>query len=325
VGCQVQLHIRDERIFRVDAPSDTAPNYGRLCVKGRFGIDFAQHPSRLKSPLIRREPQVAGQRSAARGPEDWREASWDEALDLVAGRLADLIERYGPDSSAAFASAKATNEDNYLLQKYVRAVIGTNNIDHCARLCHAGSVAGLTLALGSTSMSNSIAEMANLECFMIVGSNTAETHPVIATFLKGAVRRGGARLIVADPRQTEMTRFAALWLRHHPGTDTALFNAMAHVIIQEKLYNEAFIEARTEGFAEYAASVVLTGKTPEWGEAITGVPADDIRRAARMYANAGAAAIYWGMGISQSTHGSDNALTLATWRCLSPSAAREPG
>jgi formate dehydrogenase alpha subunit len=316
VGCQIQLHIRDERIFRVDAPFDTAPNYGRLCVKGRFGIDFVQHPSRLRTPLIRRDLQAAGQRSAARGPEDWREATWNEALDLVAARLSDLRERYGPDSISAYASAKATNEDNYLLQKYLRAVIGTNNVDHCARLCHAGSVAGLQLALGTSAMSNSIAEMANLECFMVVGSNTTETHPVIATFLKEAVRRNSARLIVADPRQTEMTRFADLWLRHKPGTDTALFSAMAQVIVQEQLYNKAFIDARTEGFADYAASLALTGKTPEWAEAITGVFADDIRRAARIYASAGAAAIYWGMGISQSTHGTDNTLTLTNLALL---------
>ena len=314
VGCQIRLHIRDERIYRVDAPPDAAPNYGRLCVKGRFGIDFVHHPARLTTPLIRRQPQAGGKRSAARGPQDWREATWDKALDIVAGRLADLRERYGSDSIAAYASAKATNEDNYLLQKFLRAVIGTNNVDHCARLCHAGSVAGLMLALGSTAMSNSIAEMANLECLMVVGSNTAETHPVIATFLKGAVRRGSARLIVVDPRQTEMTRFAELWLRHRPGTDTALFNAMAQVIVQEKLYNKAFIEARTEGFADYTAS--LREKTPEWAEMITGVSADDIRRAARIYASAGAAAIYWGMGISQSTHGTDNTLTLTNLALL---------
>jgi formate dehydrogenase alpha subunit len=314
VGCQIRLHIKEGRIFRVDAPFDAAPNYGRLCVKGRFGIDFVQHPSRLRTPLIRRDLQVAGRRSAGRDSGDWREASWDEALDFVAGRLLALRERYGPNSITAYASAKATNEDNYLLQKYLRAVIGTNNVDHCARLCHAGSVAGLQLALGSSAMSNSIAEMANLECFMVVGSNTAETHPVIATLLKGAVCRGGARLIVADPRQTEMTRFADLWLRQRPGTDTALFNAMAQVIVQEKLHNQSFIAARTEGFDDYVSS--LTEKTPEWAETITGVPADDIRRAARIYAGAGAAAIYWGMGISQSTHGTDNTLTLTNLALL---------
>ena len=308
VGCQVDLNIKDGRIVRVDAPFDAAPNFGRLCVKGRFGLDFVQHPSRLTVPLIRRTPPQPGHRTAATGPDDWREASWDEALGLVAARLSEIRDQHGPDSIAAAACAKATNEDNYLLQKFMRAVIGTNNVDHCSRLCHAGSVAGLQLALGTSAMSNSIAEMADLACFIVTGSNTTETHPVIATFLKQAVERNGARLIVADPRQIEMTRFAELWLRQRPGTDTALFAAMAHVIVTEKLYSEAFVAARTEGFAEYAAS--LADQTPEWAEAITGVPAADIRAAARIYAGAKAAAIYWGMGISQSTHGSDNALTL---------------
>ena len=314
MGCQIDLHVKDDRIVRVDAPFDAAPNYGRLCVKGRFGLDFVHHPSRLTAPLIRRVPQTPGARTAATSPDEWREASWDEALDLVAARLLDLRRRYGPDSITANACAKATNEDNYLLQKYLRAVIGTNNIDHCARLCHAGSVAGLQLALGSSAMSNAIAEMPDLECFMVIGSNTAETHPVIATFLKQAVQRNGARLIVVDPRQTEMTRFAELWLREKPGTDTALFSAMAHVIVAEKLYDEAFVAARTEGFEEYAAS--LAEKTPEWAAAITGVPAEDIRRAARIYAGAQAAAMYWGMGISQSTHGTDNTLTLTNLALL---------
>lgn len=308
VGCQVSLNIRDGKIVRVDAPFDAAPNYGRLCVKGRYGIDYVHHPSRLKAPLIRRTPQSPGKRTPATYPDDWREASWDEALDLVTSRLLEIRWRYGPDSITANACAKATNEDNYLLQKYLRGVIGTNNVDHCARLCHAGSVAGLQLAIGSSAMSNSIAEMKELECFMVIGSNTAETHPVISTFLKQAVGQNGARLIVVDPRETEMTRFAELWLRHKPGTDTALFNGMAHVIVKEELYDEQFIAARTEGFAEYVES--LEHKTPEWAEAITGVPAEHIRRAARIYAGANSAAMYWGMGISQSTHGTDNTLTL---------------
>jgi predicted molibdopterin-dependent oxidoreductase YjgC len=175
-------------------------------------------------------------------------------------------------------------------------------------------VAALQLAIGSSAMSNSIAEMQDLECFIVTGSNTSENHPVISTFLKQAVRQNRAKLIVIDPRQVEMTRFADLWLRQRPGTDTALFNAMAHVVVQEKLYDEEFITARTEGFAEYLAS--LEDMTPEWAETVTGVPAEDIRRAARMYATAKTAAIYWGMGISQSTHGTDNALTLVNLALL---------
>ncbi|HMQ33948.1 MAG TPA: formate dehydrogenase subunit alpha, partial [Chloroflexaceae bacterium] len=308
VGCQVDLSVAGGRIFRVEAPFAVAPNFGRLCVKGRFGTDYVHHPGRLTAPLIRREPQAPGRRASAAGPDDWREASWDEALDLVARRLLALRDRHGPDCITANACAKASNEDNYLLQKFMRAVVGTNNIDHCTRLCHAASVVGLQMAVGSSAMSNAIAEMKDLECFIVTGSNTAENHPVIATFLKQAVRRNGARLIVIDPRETEMCRFASLWLRHRPGSDVALFTAMAHVIVGEGLYDADFVERRTEGFAEYLAS--LEEATPEWAEAITGVPAADIRAAARMYAGAGAAAIYWGMGISQSSHGTDNALSL---------------
>lgn len=303
VGCQVDLHVKDNRIYRVDAPFDSAPNYGMLCVKGRFGIDYTMHPSRLTRPLIRvntDEPRSA--------PPVWREATWDEALDLVADRLGSIVETYGGDAIATYACAKSTNEDNYLFQKLVRAVLGTNNVDHCARLCHAGSVTGLQLAIGSSAMSNSIAEMEHLDTFIVTGSNTTETHPVISNFLKRAVRKNGAKLIVIDPRKIELTDFATLWLRQRPGTDVAVWQAMAHVVVTEKLYDEAFIRERTEGFDEYIES--LEHATPEWAEEITGVPADDIREAARMYAKAGAAAIYWGMGISQSTHGTDNTLAI---------------
>ncbi len=308
VGCQVLLNIKEDHIFRIDAPFEAAPNYGRLCVKGRFGADYVHHEGRLTVPLIRKERQKPGQRTPAKYPDDWREAGWDEALDLAAQELARIRQTYGPDAITSNACAKATNEDNYLHQKLMRAVIGTNNVDHCARLCHAGSVTGLQLAIGSSAMSNSIAEMKDLECFIITGSNTSETHPVISTFLKQAVGQNGAKLIVIDPRQTEMARFADLWLQQKPGTDVALYNAMAHVIVKEGLYDEEFVGRRTEGFSEYIES--LEDKTPEWAEAISGVPADDIRQAARMYATANRAACFWGMGISQSTHGTDNTLTL---------------
>jgi formate dehydrogenase alpha subunit len=294
----MNLHIKDNLIYRVTAPFDSAPNYGNLCVKGRFGTDFVMHPGRLKKPLIR-----------ANRHEPFREATWDEALTLVSEKLAQIVREYGGDSIATYACAKATNEDNYVFQKWVRAVMKTNNVDHCSRLCHAGSVTGLQLAIGSSAMSNSIAEMENLDTFIVTGSNTTETHPVISLFLKKAVRQNGAKLIVIDPRQIEMTDFATLWLRQNPGTDVAVFQAMAHVIVTEKLYADDFISIRTEGFEEYIES--LESCTPEWAEQITGVPADAIRQAARMYANANRAAIYWGMGISQSTHGTDNALALA--------------
>ncbi|MGD8632712.1 MAG: formate dehydrogenase subunit alpha [Anaerolineales bacterium] len=301
VGCQVNLHVKDDQIYRVSAPFEAAPNYGMLCVKGRFGTDFVNHPDRVRRPLIRvntDEPRAA--------QPVWREASWDEALDFVADRLSSIVQVSGGDSIAGFACAKATNEENFIFQKFIRAVLGTNNVDHCARLCHAGSVTGLQLAIGSSAMSNSIAEMEHLDTFIVTGSNTTETHPVISNFLKRAVRENGAKLIVIDPRQIEMTDFATLWLRQRPGTDVALWQAMAHVVVEEKLYDEQFIRSRTEGFSDYIES--LEEFTPEWAQEVTGVPAEDIRAAARMYAQAQAASVYWGMGISQSTHGTDNTL-----------------
>ena len=298
VGCQMDLRLRDGLIYRVDAPFDSAPNFGNLCVKGRFGLDFATHPRRLTRPLIR----------VGAGRDGFREATWDEALSLVSERLAAIVAESGGDSIATYACAKATNEDNYVFQKWVRAVMGTNNVDHCARLCHAGSVTGLQLAIGSSAMSNSIAEMEQLDTFIVTGSNTTETHPVISLFLKKAVRQNGARLIVIDPRQIELTEFATLWLRQQPGTDVAVFQAMAHVIVSEQLYDADFIARRTEDFDDYVES--LERFTPEWAATVSGVPAEDIRAAARMYAGAERAAFYWGMGISQSTHGTDNALSL---------------
>lgn len=296
VGCQMNLHIKDDLVYRVEAPFDSAPNFGNLCVKGRFGLDFATHPRRLKKPLLKKDGE-------------FHEVSWDEALTFITEKLGKIVQESSGDSVATYACAKATNEDNYIFQKFVRAVLKTNNVDHCARLCHAGSVTGLQLSIGSSAMSNSIAEMENLDTFVVTGSNTTETHPVISLFLKKVVRQNGAKLIVIDPRQIELTDFATLWLRQKPGTDVAVYSAMAHVVVKERLYDESFIAQRTEGFQDYIES--LEHCTPEWAQEISGVPAEDIRAAARMYAEADRAAFYWGMGISQSVHGTDNALSLA--------------
>ncbi|MCP4358206.1 MAG: molybdopterin-dependent oxidoreductase, partial [Chloroflexi bacterium] len=279
VGCQMDLNMKDEYIYAVTAPFAAAPNYGMLCVKGRFGTDFVKHPGRVKMPLIR-----VNRKDGRSAKPIWREAPWDEALDLVADEFVRIVQTHGGDAITSYASAKATNEDNYLFQKFMRALIGTNNVDHCARLCHAGSVTGLQLSIGSSAMSNSIAEMENLEAFIVTGSNTTETHPVISNFLKRAVRQNGAQLVVIDPRQIEMTDHAALWLRQNPGTDVAVFQAMAHVIVKEALYDDEFIHNRTEGFNDYLES--LDQYTPEWAQEVSGVPAADIRQAARIYANA---------------------------------------
>ncbi len=312
VGCQIELQVKNDQIVRVDAPFNVAPNYGRLCTKGRFGTDYVHHPSRLTTPLIRKD--LGAKPRQPIGLDGFREASWDEALGLAAEKLAQIAQTHGGDAIGTFCSAKATNEDNYVFQKLVRGVLGTNNVDHCARLCHAASVAGLQIAIGSSAMSNSIAEMKDLEVYIVTGSNTSETHPVISTFLREAVVKNGAKLIVVDPRQIEMTQFADHWLRQNPGSDVAVFQAMAQVIIAEKLYDETFIAARVEGFAAYAEAIADC--TPEWAEAISGVPADELRTTARLYAKANSAAIYWGMGISQSVHGTDNALALANLALL---------
>jgi formate dehydrogenase alpha subunit len=312
VGCQLDLTVQNNKIINVSAPFDVAPNYGRLCSKGRFGTDYVHHPARLTKPLIRKNIGVLPRKPI--GIEGFREATWEEAIDLAAEKLAVIVQNHGPDAIGSFCSAKATNEDNYVFQKLIRGVLGTNNIDHCARLCHSASVAGMQMAIGSAAMSNTIAEMKDLDVFIVTGSNTTETHPVISTFMREAIVNNGAQLIVIDPRNIELASFSSQFLQQLPGTDVAIFQAMANVIVTEKLYNQEFMDNRTEGFDEYLSSIQDT--TPEWAAEISGVPAEKIIKAARTYANAKKAAIYWGMGISQSVHGSDNVLTLANLALL---------
>ncbi len=307
VGCRLDLHVAGNQIGYATTPYDDIVSKGNLCVKGRFGWDFVYHPDRVLKPLIRRHLQRAGHRTPARR-EDWREASWDEALDLVATRFAEIMRRDGPDACAVFCCAKATNEDNYVLQKMFRAVIGTNNIDHCTRLCHAGSVVALQMAVGSSAMSNSGSDIYHCDVAIITGSNMAESHPIIALQFKDAAMHHGTKLIVADPRRIEMVDFAVLWLQQRPGTDVPLFSAMANVIIQEKLSNEAFIRERTENYEAFAKA--MEEFTPELAERISGVPAEKIIQAARMYATAKNGAIYWALGIPEHTHGTENALAL---------------
>ncbi|UCD99545.1 MAG: formate dehydrogenase subunit alpha [Chloroflexota bacterium] len=308
VGCNLELHIKDDYIYNVSSPFDSVVNHGNLCVKGRFGYDFIYSSARVTTPLIRKEPQVPGKRTPARELSAWRAVSWDEALDYTADRLVEIYQRDGSNAMAVYCCAKATNEDNYLLQKLYRALFRTNNVDHCTRLCHAGSVVALQMAIGSAAMSNTAAEVIHSDVFMITGSNTAETHPIIAIQMKAAVEKYGAKLIVVDPRRVEMVNYATLWLPEKPGTDVPVFSAMAHVIIKEKLYNKEFIDQRTEGFEEFVKS--MEKFTPEYAEAISGVDRNLIIQAARMYANADNAAIYWALGIPESSHGTDNAMSL---------------
>ncbi|MGE5217944.1 MAG: formate dehydrogenase subunit alpha [Chloroflexota bacterium] len=308
VGCNLELHIKDDYIYKVTSPFAAVVNHGNLCVKGRFGYDFIYNKDRVNAPLIRKTAQAPGERTQAFNRDQWREVSWDEALDYTAARLVEIYRRDGSDALAVYCCAKATNEDNYLLQKLFRAQFRTNNVDHCTRLCHAGSVVALQMAVGSSAMSNTAAEVIHSDVFIVTGSNTAETHPIIALQMKAAVEKYGAKLIVVDPRRVEMVNWAALWLPEKPGTDVPLFSAMAHVIIKERLYNRDFIDRRTEGFDDFVKS--MEKFTPEYAEAISGVDRNLIVQAARMYATAKNAAIYWALGIPEHSHGTDNAMSL---------------
>ena len=310
VGCQIDLNINPtvDEIVRVTSPVGVIPNNGNLCVKGRFAMDFVSSDKRLTNPLIKHNGEFA-------------EASWDKAIEFVAGRLSEIKRIHGPDGIAGLSSAKCTNEDNYVFQKFMRAAVGTNNVDHCARLCHASTVAGLARAFGSGAMTNSIDEIREANCIFVIGSNTTEAHPVIGLAIKEATEKNGAHLIVADPRGIDLVRFARLHLAQKPGTDVALVNAMMSVIIGENLQDSAFINERTEGFETVAE--VVKNCTPEKAEKITTVPAEKIRQAARIYAKASTASIIYSMGITQHTTGTDNVLSLANLAMLTGNVGRE--
>lgn len=327
VGCSLKLHVKDDFIYKVTSPFDSPVNHGNLCVKGRFGYDFIYHPKRVTTPLVRRyllegKPKPEGReqvfavstngnpvsQSLVSNDWDWLTTDWDTALNITADKLVEIYQRDGPDAMAVYCCAKATNEDNYLLQKMWRALFRTNNVDHCTRLCHAGSVVALQKAIGSSAMSNTASQVIMNDVFMVVGSNTGENHPIIALQMKEAVKQHGARMIVIDPRRIDLVDFAEMWLPLKPGTNVPVLSAMAHVIVKENLVNWDFVNRRTEGFNDYLES--LEKFTPEYAEEVSGVPAEDIRKAARIYATAQNGAIYWGMGISQLSHGTASALAL---------------
>jgi formate dehydrogenase major subunit/formate dehydrogenase alpha subunit len=311
VGCRVSLRVADGRVVGTE-PSWNAPaNHGLLCVKGRFGWSYLHHPDRLTRPHVRRsllagDVQPEDRVAAVRRDGPLVETDWDTALDLVARRLHETIERWGPDSVGFLASAKCSNEENYLVQKLARQLAGTNNVDHCARLCHAPTVTALTAALGSGAMTNSMDDIArDAQVVLVVGSNTTEQHPVLGMRLRRAVRERGLPIIVIDPRPIPLVQMAALHLRLRPGTDVALLNALAHVLIAEQRVDHAFVGARTEGFEAFAASV--RDATPERAEIVTGVSAADIRRAARLLADHRPGALLYAMGVTQHTCGTANA------------------
>ncbi|HVO34331.1 MAG TPA: formate dehydrogenase subunit alpha [Gemmatimonadales bacterium] len=362
VGCQIDLHVRDNEVVRVTSPSieEDTPNLGSTCVKGRFGYDFPQHRDRLKAPLIRRgwvkrgdrwvwEGPTEGERRRGpwlsiedegdraksrpparavgkpltalphipRGPDDvrdrvatppswyepFREATWEEAMELVAQELARIHRERGSDALAVFCSAKCTNEENYVLQRIFRGRFGTNNVDHCTRLCHSTSVAAMQRALNTSAASGSMREVENeSEVIFIAGANATEAHPVFGAAIKRAQRRG-AKLVVADPRRIELAARADLHLQMQPGTDVALFNAMLRHIITQGLHNRAFIARRTHGFDQVAEAV--EPYTLDRAETITGIPAADIARAAEWYARGPRTSTLWAMGLTQHATGTD--------------------
>jgi formate dehydrogenase major subunit len=322
VGCQVTYRVRDNHIIGVDG-RDGPANHGRLCVKGRYGYDYPHHPQRLTRPLIRKPGSA---KSVDNTLADFRAASWEEALDFAAEGLKRILARDGKQALAGFGSAKGSNEEAYLFQKLVRTGFGTNNVDHCTRLCHASSVAALLEGLGSGAVSNPVADVAHADVIVVIGANPTVNHPVAATWMKNAVERG-ATLIVMDPRQTELARHATHALQFRPDSDVALLNAIANVIVTEGLVNEAFIAARTEGYEAFRANVLAA--TPEAMSPVCGIDAETIRAVARTYAKSRAAMIFWGMGVSQHTHGTDNvrcliALALMTGQIGRPGTGLHP-
>jgi formate dehydrogenase alpha subunit len=304
VGCAIELETEGDRVVAVNPSHTSDANMGNLCVKGRFGMDFIHHKDRLTTPLLRR-----GGKDSPLEP-----ATWDEAIAFAARGFNDIKAKHGPHALAGITSSRATNEDNYVFQKLIRCAFATNNIDHCARLCHMASAVALKNAVGSSAPSASSPDVRLATAFIIVGSNTTETHPVISSQVMRAKYEDGAKIVVVDPRRIEMVNHADVWLRPKPGTNVAVLNAIANVIISEGLENPEFIAARTENFDAFRENV--KAYTPEHVEQLSGVPADRIRQAALIYGRAQRGMLLWGMGITQHITGVDGALAMANLSLL---------
>jgi len=328
VGCLLTYHVKDNRILYVEGINGPA-NGGRLCVKGRYGFDYIHHRQRLTKPLIRK-PGVPKTKDFVVDPDHWRdafrEATWEEALELAAKGLREIRDANGPRALAGFGSAKGTNEEAYLFQKLVRTGFGSNNVDHCTRLCHASSVAALMEGINSGAVSNPVRDVAKAEVIFVIGANPTGNHPVAATWMKNAAKRG-AKLVVADPRRTDLARHATHVLQFNPATDVAMLNAMLYTIVEEGLANEAFIRDRTANYEALRENVKKYA--PEKMAPICGIPAAKLREVARLYATSKGSMILWGMGISQHVHGTDNArcliaLALSTGQIGRPGSGLHP-
>ncbi|PLS21903.1 formate dehydrogenase subunit alpha [Neptunicoccus cionae] len=327
VGCQISLKIKDEKVAWVDG-IDGPANEGRLCVKGRFGFDYIHHEHRLTKPLIRRED--APPKGLNVHPDSvldfFREATWEEAMTAAAGGLAKLRDEKGGKSIAGFGSAKCSNEEAYLFQKLIRQGFGHNNVDHCTRLCHASSVAALMENVGSGAVSATFNEIENADVAIVIGANPIENHPVAATYFKQFTKRGG-KLIVMDPRGVGLGKYATHRLKFRPGTDVAMLNAIMHTIVEEELYDKQYIAAYTENWEAQKAH--LKDFPPEKMAELCGVEAEELKEVARLFAGAKAGMIFWGMGISQHIHGTDNSrclisLALMTGQVGRPGAGLHP-
>ena len=328
VGCQLTYNIKNNTILYVEG-RDGPANSSRLCVKGRYGFDYVQHKHRLTKPLIRKAG-VPKDKSFVVDPDNWqevfREATWEEALDVAAKGFREIRDTYGKRSLAGFGSAKCTNEEAYLFQKLVRTGFGSNNVDHCTRLCHASSVAALMEGINSGAVSNQLRDVANAEVIFLIGANPTVNHPVGATWIKNAAK-AGVKLILADPRRSDLSRHATYYLQFKPDTDVALLNAMLHVIVEEGLADEEFIRDRTSGYDALVENVRKF--SPEAMAPICGIDAKTIREVTRLYATSKGSMILWGMGISQHIHGTDNArcliaLALSTGQIGKPGSGLHP-
>jgi formate dehydrogenase alpha subunit len=314
VGCQFDVGVRAGRIVQM-LPVDASPvNLGHACLKGRFAWDYLYSPDRITTPLLRKGPltQPSFLRGEGKGEgsvagSDWVEISWDEALNMMADHFGRIMGSYGPEALAAISSSRGTNEENYLISKFVRCVLGTNNIDNCARVCHSATVTGMMETVGASAATNSMDSIEQAKLIMVVGANPTEAHPVVGARIKRAARRG-TPLIVIDPRRIELAKYATLHLRLRPGANVALLNGLGHVIVAEKLIDQSFIEARTEQYDDWVRTVLPC--TPEATERITGVPAEDVRKAARLYAQSGASMCIHGLGVTEHKFGSHGVIAL---------------
>lgn len=310
VGCQFDLNVIDNKVVRVTSNPDAPVNGLHLCVKGRFGYDFIHYPDRLTKPKVREYLLNGTPRPSGKDRGKWVETDWDTALNLVADKLNHYRNTDGPDSIGVLSSAKCTNEENYLMNKFARQVIGTNNVDHCARLCHASTVAGLATTLGSGAMTNPTSDICeNANSILIIGSNTTEQHPVFGSKIRQGVLDRNIKLIVADPRKIDITEFATLHLQHKPGSDIPLVNGLMYIILEKGYENKVFIEERTEGFEEVKANVMQY--PPQKVSKMTGIPVEKLYEAVEIMVKNAPLAVFWSMGITQHTVGVHNVFALA--------------